>query len=100
RTPGADVVSEGCVDVFEAVEIEEQDRDRAAPAILAATFERLVKLVEVEPAVRESRERVVQRAVAQRPREEAHQQAGRDRRPEDEQPAGRLLMPDVPLDDQ
>ena len=51
----ADLVAERVVDVLEAVEVEEQHRDRAGPLVLARGLERLVERGEVQPAVRQAR---------------------------------------------
>ena len=64
----ADLVPERVVDVLEAVEVEEQHRDRPGALVLAGALQRLVERRQVEAAVGQPGQRVVQRAVPQRTR--------------------------------
>ena len=73
----AGVVAERVVDDLEVVEVEEEQREAAAPRRRRA--ERVAEAVEQQRAVREAGERVVQRVVADRaPRAQALDRAGED----------------------
>ena len=96
----ADLVAERVVDVLEAVEVQEEHRDRAGALVLVRALERLVQRGQVEPPVGETGERVVHRAVPQGPREEADEHAGGERRADREHPARDLLLPDAALHDE